>query len=76
VTRAEDSAWNEPEIAINGVRLTTAQAMTIRVALGSFALSLRSDGLGDDEHGRAMTAAYLHAVGEIHRRMGIEKGGP
>ena len=76
MTPAEGDTWNEAEITINGVRLSTAQAMTIRVALGSFALSLRSDGLGDDEHGRAMTAGYLHAIGEIHRRMGIEKGGP
>lgn len=56
-----DDVWNEPIITINGTTLTIAQAMTVRVALGSFILSLRS-GLGTDEHGKRMTEAYMEAL--------------
>lgn len=56
----------EPEITVNGRRLTPAQAMTVRVALGNFAIDLtRPDALGADEHGRAMTRGYLNALREI-----------
>lgn len=55
----------EPRITINGTPLTEAQAMTLRVAAGSFALDLRENGLGDDEHGQQMTALYLARLHEI-----------
>jgi hypothetical protein len=62
----------EPAITINGVALTTAQAMTVRVALGSFALSLQAaDSLGEDEHGKAMTKGYNGALREIFRLMAL-----
>lgn len=61
---------SEPAIIINGVRLTTGQAMTVRVALGSFAMSL-NDGLGDDEHGRQMTAAYRERLRELFQLMNV-----
>ena len=64
-------SWTEADITINGQKLTAAQAMTIRVALGSFALSLQSDGLGDDEHGAAMTEGYLTAIRDIHTLMSV-----
>ena len=54
----------EPTITINGVTLSQGQAMTVRVALSAFAMDLR-DGLGDDEHGKAMTAAYRARLSEI-----------
>lgn len=57
----------EARISINGTRLTEGQSMTVRVAMESFATSLRSDGLGDDAHGKAMTAAYLARYTEIAR---------
>jgi hypothetical protein len=60
----------EPRITINGSLLTNAQAMTVRVALGSFAMSLES-GLGDDEHGRAMTAGYKARLNEIYGFMSV-----
>lgn len=71
---------SEWQITINGRALTTGQAMTVRVALESFALSLR-DGLGDDEHGKAMTAAYIARVEEIrgiaaHRTVGFPLDSP
>jgi hypothetical protein len=57
--------WNEPAVTINGTPLTEAQAMTIRVALGAFAMNLESNGLGDDYHGAAMTTGYLAAIRHI-----------
>lgn len=55
---------NEPEITINGVQLTTAQAMAVRVAISSFDMDC-----GDDEHGRAMSKAYADRLNEVFRIM-------
>jgi hypothetical protein len=55
----------EPKIVINNIPLTNAQAMTVRVALETFLLSLVQDGLGDDEHGRAMSEGYKDRIREI-----------
>lgn len=60
---------DEPTITVNGVLLTKAQAMTCRVALQSFGLSLESEGLGDDEHGKTMTLHYLMCINDINRIM-------
>jgi len=54
----------EPEIIINGARLTDAQAMAIRVAISSFDYDC-----GDDDHGRAMTKAYTDRLNEVLRIM-------
>lgn len=54
----------EAVVIINGKQLTTGQAMTLRVAVGSFIFSLQGDGLGD-EHVKNMTAAYLLRAREI-----------
>lgn len=59
---------NEPAITINGWPLTQVQAMTVRVAIGSFAISL-AEGLGNDEHGKAMTKGYMACVTDITRMM-------
>lgn len=57
----------EPEIVINGRRLELREAMTLRVAVQSFAASLQDqDALGDDEHGRGMRAGYLAAIRGIN----------
>lgn len=60
---------DEPNITINGKQLTIGQAMTIRVALESFCMSLWSEGLGDDAHGKAMTEGYLARAAEIRALM-------
>jgi hypothetical protein len=40
--------------------------MTVRVALGAFAMDLQSkDSLGDDDHGHAMRDGYLIALRDI-----------
>lgn len=53
---------DEPEITINGVRLTSGQAMAVRVAISSF-----NPDCGDDEHGRAMSKAYADRLREVCR---------
>lgn len=56
----------EADIIINGVKLTDAQAMTLRVAIGGWLMDLQNpDHLGTDEHGRFMTAAYRLRASEI-----------
>ena len=55
----------EPTFSINGHDLTTAQAMTLRVALETFALSLQEDACSEDEHGKALAAAHMARVREI-----------
>ena len=61
----------EALITINGSALTPGQAMTIRVAIETFAIDLADNGLGDDPHGQAMTSGYLKAIQEIRRMMGL-----
>lgn len=56
----------EPKIVINGKFLSDAQAMTVRVAVNSFSIDLQSNGLGDDEHGKAMTKLYVERIQEIN----------
>lgn len=55
----------EPKVVINGHELTDAQAMTVRCAVANFAMVLTDEGLGDDEHGKKMTAGYLARLNEI-----------
>lgn len=57
----------EPQITINGVELTNAQAMTVRVALEDFSMTLTHEGLGDDDIGIAITNGYLNAIREIRK---------
>lgn len=59
----------EPTITINGHELTTAQAMTLRVALETFAMSLQEDVCGLDEAGKAMGTLYMARVREIRALM-------
>lgn len=56
----------EPEISIYGQPVTYAQAMAIRVAVTDFyGQTGDPDMLGDDELGRAMTAAYRDRLKEV-----------
>jgi len=50
----------EPKITVNGIVLTTAQAMTVRAALASF-----EPDCGPDELGKAMTEGYLRQQSEV-----------
>lgn len=63
---------DEPHITVNGQELTTGQAMAVRVALSNFFIEMGDpDALGDDEHGRAMVAAYSARAAEVLRLMGV-----
>jgi len=62
---------NEPEILINGVNIGPGCAMTIRVAIETFASYLIEDGLGDDEHGIKMKENYINRIHDIRRLMGL-----
>lgn len=56
----------EARITINGVELTVPEAMTVRVALSSFAADLR-DGLGDDEIGFQICNGYNRCLSNIFK---------
>lgn len=66
-----DSNTTEASVTINGSPLTVGQSMTLRVALETFAFSLKGEGCGDDEHGLAMTAAYMAAIQDIRKLIGL-----
>jgi len=56
----------EADIVINGVKLTFAQSMTLRVAMSSFRSEMsEEDALGNDEHGKFMAEAYAKRSDEI-----------
>lgn len=55
----------EAKIVIEGTVLTDAQAATVRVALASFRITQKSEGLGDDELGQALSSAYVQRADEV-----------
>ena len=55
----------EPTMIINGTQLTSSQSMAVRVAIANFKNDLNTEGLGNDEHGVEMTAAYLLRLQEV-----------
>lgn len=59
----------EPTIHINGKLLTENEAMTVRVALRSFASEVSHGGLGDDEEGKRVTKNYLEWLSGIRAAM-------
>ncbi len=63
----------EPRITINGITVTDAMAMTLRCAVASFAMSLREEGLGEDEHGKRMTKLYLKRIRELDALCGLSR---
>lgn len=58
----------EPDITINGVMLSKAQAATVRVAVCNLLMQMSEPGaLGGDAHGRAMSDAYKTTSAAIIR---------
>jgi hypothetical protein len=56
----------EPEIVINGTRLTDAQAMSVRAAITNFhAETAHPHALGTDEHGLKMCTLYHLRLSEV-----------
>jgi hypothetical protein len=61
---------DEPDIVINGVRLSIGEAMTLRVQVASGLYHYADPNvLGADEHGRAMTQAYRRSLSNIQKIM-------
>ena len=58
----------EPRIIINGVKISEGAAMTIRVAIETFAISLQ-DGLGHDDNALALTKGYQGQISHIRDLM-------
>jgi hypothetical protein len=54
---------DEAEIAINGVKLTDAESMTVRVAIDTLA-NVLAEGL-EEQEGRALTEVYLASLSKI-----------
>ena len=61
--------YKESSIIMNGVELSYAEAMTVRVAVESFSMSLVEEGLGEDEMGKKLTEGYLNAITNIRTKM-------
>lgn len=66
--RDERSGWVEPDITVNGRRLTFAEAMTVRVALGSFRLFL-SEPLNVEMLGESLVAGYDRHLANVEAAM-------
>jgi len=49
----------EAKILVEGVELTDAQSMAVRVALTAFIQEMRSDGPGDDQVGKTLSAGHI-----------------
>lgn len=60
---------NEPKIIINGKELSSAQAATIRCAIENFSFDLKTEGLGDDAHGKEMVRLYMSSIEKIREAM-------
>ena len=59
----------EPEIIIDGKKLTVGEAMTVRVAINSFVSDIQENGLGEDEHGKAMSEGYIRNGNAVLMKM-------
>ena len=60
---------DEPQIIINGQQLSVGEALTVRVAIESFATTLNVEGLGSDAIGESMTGRYLARISDIRKKM-------
>lgn len=61
--------FKEAHVVINGQTLSVGKSMTLRVALNMFQMDLKYNGLGDDEHGKAMTEAYTRNIISMHKKI-------
>lgn len=62
-----DTGWTEPDITINGHRLTFPEAMTLRVAVSSFRLFVRGD--NRQALGQTLADGYDRHLASIERAM-------
>lgn len=59
----------EAKITINGKELSYAESMTVRVAISSFMMELKNEGLGEDEVGKQITNNYIKNCKEIENKI-------
>jgi len=61
----------EANVTINGVELTSAQSMALRVAVDTFIAEMQElNALGDDEMGIAIARGYRERCGEVRKLIG------
>ena len=48
----------EADITVNGHKLKVAESLTLRVAVNTFLMDMKYEGLGNDAHGKKMTKLY------------------
>jgi len=63
---------NEPKIVINGLELSIAESMTVRIAIDVFVMELKENGLGTDKNGISIRDGYLHCYNTILRKMNVQ----
>lgn len=56
---------NEPEITINGTRLTDVQVMIVRTGLELFSRHIAEHGMGYDDQGQPQADRYLQRIAKI-----------
>jgi hypothetical protein len=59
----------ELKITVNGVELSHGQSMTLRCALTSFVSEMATEGLGNDETGKAIARGYTDRGNEVLKIM-------
>lgn len=64
-------SFEDTVVLINRVGLSWAQRETLRIALENFDSMLRNEGLGDDQHGKAMVGLYRARIQEIRSLLGL-----
>ena len=55
----------EAHITINWHHLTFAESMTLRVAISSFLMNMKEEGLGDDKIGKSLAQNYTKNASNI-----------
>jgi len=63
--RLDDGTYKESSIVINGKNLTDQQTMIVRLALEHHLDDLINQGLGNDEHGLAMSKRTIELINEV-----------
>lgn len=66
----------EPDIVVNGRKLSEAEAMAVRVAVSSKIWEFHDnpDALGTDDHGRTMVRLYLQNLRSVESTMVPPRG--
>jgi hypothetical protein len=59
VLKGKVGLGNEATISIEGVELSYAESLTVRVALSSFLSDMAHNGLGSDSIGKSIAEGYL-----------------